>query len=169
MTDISWAGSGLGCWVVDAGSGWVGLLGPNVKTVIKQYFNSPTAVDAHIYEGWAWVTADSQLIRLYESGTVQIMGALEGNASALSTDYRDGSCWMILETDAGKRIQKIDADGNLICYRDDLNHAANILSDPAGGGCIVADLEQGIVRLSSSGDIISRYSIFYGPLGICRG
>jgi hypothetical protein len=169
VTDISWAGEDRGCWIVDADSEWVGLCPPTEQTIMKQYFNSPTVVDAHIAEGWAWVAAGSQLIRLYDSGASQTVCTLEGPVSALSTDYRDGSCWMIMETAGGYRVQKIDTSGELICTRDDLYHAVNILSNPVDGGCIVADFERGLVRLSAAGEIVSQFSIFYSPLGMCRG
>ena len=137
--------------------------------VVKETFESPWAVDANIHEGWAWVSTGSELIRLSNSGIRQSVCTLEGFVSVLSTDYYDGSCWMLLESVNGTQAQKISMTGEILCMQNDLNYPVNILSNPVDGGCIIADLEKGIIRLSASGEIMSQFSIFYSPLGLCRG
>jgi hypothetical protein len=169
VTDISWTGQEGECWIADADSGWVGIWHSTEHLKFKQYLDSPTAVDAQILAGWAWVAAGSRLFRLYQSGVYQTVRAFEGSVSALSTDYRDGSCWVIIETGGGYLVQKIGTNGEMRCVRDDLHQAVNILSNPVDGGCIVADFERGLIRLSAEGEIISEFSIFYSPIGLCRG
>ncbi|MFC1569839.1 hypothetical protein ACFL4L_06355 [bacterium] len=173
ITDISWAGLNLGCWVVDADSNSVDLISPDKKWTLHTDFENPLGVDAHQQDGWAWIADHSQLYQAKLNGEFNSKYHVEnGEIISLSLDHTNSNCWIVIRTDEDSEyhIQKINVHGELLCSQSGFGEVFEILANPFDGGCIIADYLWGqIVRLSAEGEIISRYQGFISPIGLSIG
>jgi DNA-binding beta-propeller fold protein YncE len=150
------------CWVADSNNARIVRLsdaGKQLGVIQIEGIGQPKSISINPKDGACWVldAFSHQVAKLSSDGKVLVkVAAAPAGSAIMSTAVSaspDGGCWVGVMIDMmNDQVLKLSTDGKEVLKVGGFSMPSGLASDPADGGCWVADTNGGqIVKLSSNG------------------